>query len=81
MTVALNLFSGMYTFVAEWFVLVNRRWPVPFDAALHFSREAILAAFVAVWLHRWLRTLQPALSPLSRLADFPLHPQSAHVFN
>ncbi len=57
---ALNLFSGVYTFIAEWFVLVNRRWPVPFDAALHFSRETFLAAFVAVWLHRWLRTLQPA---------------------
>jgi hypothetical protein len=49
------VFSGLYTFVAEWFVLVNRQWPVPFDAALHFSREAMLAAFVAVWLHRWLR--------------------------
>ena len=60
---ALNLFSGVYTFIAEWFVLVNRRWPVPFDAALHFSREAILAVFVALWLHRWLctSTLQPAL--------------------
>ena len=57
LTVALNLFGGVYTFIAEWFVLVNRRWPVPFDATLHFSREAILAAFVAVWLHRWLRTL------------------------
>ena len=55
LTVAISVFEGCYTWLAEWFVLVNRRWPVPFDAALHFSREALLAAFVLAWLRVWLR--------------------------
>jgi hypothetical protein len=32
LTVALSLFTGVYTFLAEWYVLVDRRWSVPFDA-------------------------------------------------
>jgi hypothetical protein len=32
LTVALSLFTGVYTFLAEWYVLVDRGWSVPFDA-------------------------------------------------
>ena len=28
LTVALNAFTGIYTFIAEWFVLVDRKWSV-----------------------------------------------------